>query len=114
MTLRTDRCRPNLGRGRKIGPGQTVHVSVLFKPHYRPKASLHPKAPAIYRLNPLPEPLRWDDPLTHRAIWDLDDLWEKDLFDPSTIPGLFTRLSQGELSAMDQIEYLSFSGTYHR
>ncbi|KAG1769146.1 hypothetical protein EV702DRAFT_978986, partial [Suillus placidus] len=32
-------CRPHYGRGRIILPGQEVHASVLFRSHYRPKAS---------------------------------------------------------------------------
>jgi hypothetical protein len=34
--LRT--CRPHLGKGRIILPGQKVHASVLFRPNYRSKA----------------------------------------------------------------------------
>ncbi|KAG1760711.1 hypothetical protein EDD22DRAFT_780723, partial [Suillus occidentalis] len=37
-TLKALTCRPHLGRGRFIMPGQKIHESVLFRPNYRLKA----------------------------------------------------------------------------
>jgi hypothetical protein len=80
--------RPHMGRGRKIVPGQKLHASVLLKSHYLPKAKLwspEDKWPGCVDL---------DDPRELEMLIDLDDKWEKDLFDSTAAGFLVDKIRQ--------------------
>lgn len=84
----TTTIRPHRGRGRKIVSGQKLHVSVLLKPRYRPKAKSCPPD------DTWPTCVDFNDPCELEKLTDLDDKWEKDHFDPAMASFLVDKLRQ--------------------
>ncbi|KAF7975881.1 hypothetical protein HWV62_8285 [Athelia sp. TMB] len=78
--------KPHRGKSRKIVPGQKIHVSVIFRPKYRPLPAF-PK-----KLGNWPAQLQWGDPDRHARLSQLDDIWERDLFDHTAAKDLFVQL----------------------
>ncbi|KAG9312369.1 hypothetical protein JVU11DRAFT_6742 [Chiua virens] len=96
--------RPHLGEPRKILPGQKVHVSALFKNNYKPSAQ--------FFNNPVgwPEPMFWNDPASHQRLRELTDVWEKDIFDETSIRTLLDDLKEGKSNpdaALDQLAFMA-------
>ncbi|KZP16562.1 hypothetical protein FIBSPDRAFT_748690 [Athelia psychrophila] len=90
------------GKSRKIVEGQKIHASVMFRPGYKP-------SPAFpQNIGTWPVSLRWDDPHREERLAELDDIWEKDLFDHIAAKDIFTRLENDKLDSTRILELIAF------
>ncbi|KZP16495.1 hypothetical protein FIBSPDRAFT_748573 [Athelia psychrophila] len=93
--------RPHRGKSRKIVQGQMIHVSVIFRPGYKP-------SPAFpNNMGTWPAQLHWDDPDRQERLAELDQIWERDLFNHTAAEDLFERLGRGKQSTARILERIA-------
>lgn len=94
------------GKPREILPGQKIHASVLFKGNYRAKAK-------FWRdFDVWPELMYWNDPASHERLSKLGPLWEKDIFDASTVGSLLRDIQLHGMECFEAVDRLSFMASF--
>lgn len=96
LTQILNTCRPHVGKGRTILPGQKVHASVLFRAHYRSKASFWRNLQ------------QWPEAIHFHVAYDqeqLGDAWEVP-FNRSTAEDLVGTIHKKH--ALDYVDRLAF------
>jgi hypothetical protein len=89
-----------------ILPGQKVHASVLFKGNYRAKAKFWKD------FDVWPELMYWNDPVSQERLSKLGQLWEKDIFDASTVPSLLRDIQLHGVECFDAVDRLAFMASF--
>jgi hypothetical protein len=98
--------RPHRGKPREILPGQKIHASVLFKGNYRAKAKFWKD------FDVWPELMYWNDPVSHERLSKLGPLWEKDIFDASTVSSLLKDVQVHDMECFDTVDRLAFMASF--
>jgi hypothetical protein len=98
--------RPHRGAPREILPGQKIHASVLFKGNYRAKAKFWKD------FDVWPELMYWNDPVSHERLSKLGPLWEKDIFDASTVSTLLKDIQVHNMECFDTVDRLAFMASF--
>lgn len=96
------------GAPRVILPGQKVHASVLFKGNYRAKAKFWKD------FDVWPELMYWNDPVSQERLSKLGQLWEKDIFDASTVPSLLRDIQLHGVECFDAVDRLAFMASFEQ
>lgn len=99
---------PHRGAPREILPGQKIHASVLFKGNYRAKAKFWKD------FDVWPELMYWNDPASQDRLSKLGPLWEKDIFDASTVPSLLRDIQLHGVECFDAVDRLAFMASFEQ